>query len=573
MQPVEVPYFGGRGGHDQVAVLGQPGHRQIRFDAAPLVQPLGIDDAAGTHVNVVRTDVVQHPGGIRALEPELGERGQVEQPHLLAHRPVFRRGMLKPVLPSITVLVAGQARVRRVPVGPLPARDLAVAGADGLQAIVERRFANAAGGVVLTIGVVGGVQQAEALRDPFAQVLAVALERLIAAHIHFPQVRRRMAEANPLRDHLADPAGGLQTDGIQPRRHEAVVEFGRLAEVVAHVRRKTLRAAEERLKPGEFECRYAHHGLLEDGLEMLETAGDLIETEILGDARRGPRAGMGFEGAEEQLAGVVLVVGAGVVVADDREGRIQPRHRFEQGVVVLACMQGHVHPDRRRQLPRPHAGAQHNAVRIDIASIGGHAGHAAGPGADGRDRHVLKDARAGRAGALGQRVGDVYRVGITVGRNVDAAEQIPGMQQGYPLLDGRGRDHLHVQPEYLRHRRAALQLLEPLLIGGNGEGPAAPVAGRLAGFRLQAPVERARVARQLGHVDGRAQLPDQSRRVPGGARGELPAFQQRHVGDPVSRQVIGDRAADHAAADHDHAGTARQGGGVVGTSRHEPSGA
>ena len=250
---------------------------------------------------------------------------------------------------------------------------------------------------------------------------------------------------------------------------------------------------------------------------MLETAGDFVETEVLGDAFHGPGAGVGFEGADEEPARVVFVVGAGVVVAHDREVRIQPRYRFEQGVVVLAGMQGHVHPDRRRQLPGPHAGAQHDAVRVDVAVFRGHAGYAAPCGTDGRDRQVLKDVRTGGTGAPGQRVGDVHRVGVAVGRNVDAAEHVSGMQQRNPGLDGCGRDDLHLQPEHLGHRGAAPQFLETLLVGGDGDGTAAPVAGGLAGFGLQAQVELAGIARQLGHVDGRAQLPHQSRRMPSGA--------------------------------------------------------
>ena len=116
------------------------------------------------------------------------------------------------------------------------------------------------------------------------------------------------------------------------------------------------------------------------------------------------------------------------------------------------------------------------------------------------------------------------------------------MQQGNPRLDRRGRDHLHLEPEDLRHRRAAPQFLEPFLVGGEGQGTTAPVAGGLTGFRLQAQVEFAGIARQFGHVDGRAELAHQPRRVPSGARGELPALQQRHAGDPGPRQVIGDRA-------------------------------
>ena len=48
--------------------------------------------------------------------------------------------------------------------------------------------------------------------------------------------------------------------------------------------------------------------------------------------------------------------------------------------------------------------------------------------------------------------------------------------------------------------------------------------------------------------------PDQPGGVPGRAAGELLALQQQHVGDAELGQVIGDRAADDAAADDDDVG-------------------
>ena len=235
-------------------------------------------------------------------------------------------------------------------------------------------------------------------------------------------------------------------------------------------------------------------------------------------------------------------------------------------------MQGDVYPDRRRQFPGPHARAEHHAVRVDVAAFRGDAGHAAARRTDGRDRQVLEDPRPGGARAPGQRVGDVHRVGVAVGRDVDAAEHVFRVQQRHPGRDLRRRDHVHLEPEHLGHRGAAAQLLEAFCGSGDGDGPAAPVARRLAGFGLEAQVELARVARKLRHVDGRAQLPHQSRRVPGGARRELPALEHGHVLEPGARQVIGDGAADHAAADHDHAGAGRRVVGALGAlraARHE----
>ena len=100
---------------------------------------------------------------------------------------------------------------------------------------------------------------------------------------------------------------------------------------------------------------------------------------------------------------------------------------------------------------------------------------------------------------------------------------------------------------------------------------------RLSGHRLH-PLGRARevqvsdaaeprvltgllgqLRQELGGVAGHpqeglirhARRGDQPGRVPGRAGGEFLAFQQDDVADAGLREVIGDAAADHAAADHD----------------------
>ena len=60
-------------------------------------------------------------------------------------------------------------------------------------------------------------------------------------------------------------------------------------------------------------------GPLEDRLEMIEILGQLVETEILGNAVHAPWLGLGLEGADQKLARVFLVIGASIHVAHDRQ--------------------------------------------------------------------------------------------------------------------------------------------------------------------------------------------------------------------------------------------------------------
>ena len=394
-----------------------------------------------------------------------------------------------------------------------------MAGADGLQAVVQWRFAHASRGFVLAVGKVGRVEQAETFANPFAQVVAVALEGLVAAHIDFPQVGRWMSAANPFRNDLADAAGGLQADGIQPRRDEAIPALRRLANVVAHIRREAFGSAEELGQPGAAQGRHPVHRLFQHRREMVQTAGNLVETKVLGNAIDGPGAGIGLEGANQQFAGVVFEIGASVVVADHRQIGAQSVHLVKQRVIMLAGVQGHVHADRRRQLPGPHAGAQDQGFGANFAVPGCHAGDAAAFGQYGADGRVLENARAGGDGCLCQGVGDINGVGIAVGGDMNAADHILNLAQRQPGPDGRAVEHVHFQPENLGHRRAALELFKALFVAGQRDRAAAPVARRLAGFRFQARIQCAGVARQRGHIDRIAQLPHQPRGVPGRAAG------------------------------------------------------
>ena len=111
---------------------------------------------------------------------------------------------------------------------------------------------------------------------------------------------------------------------------------------------------------------------------------------------------------------------------------------------------------------------------------------------------------------------------------------------------------LHLKPEAFGHRRAAKQLFHPGGMGGHGHRASLAEPSGLPGLLLQRRVERGGVLRQSRQVVGGAQLADQTRRMPGGATGQLLSFQQHHVGAASQGEVVGDAAAHNAAADNHH---------------------
>ena len=114
---------------------------------------------------------------------------------------------------------------------------------------------------------------------------------------------------------------------------------------------------------------------------------------------------------------------------------------------------------------------------------------------------------------------------------------------------------MDLEAEHLGHRGIAAQLLHAAGRGGKRQRAALTVARRLPRLRLKTAIELARVAREARHVHALAQLSDETCGVPGRAAGELLALKQHDVAPTELAQVVGDRAADDAAADNDDART------------------
>src|SRR5690606_26720944 len=98
------------------------------------------------------------------------------------------------------------------------------------------------------------------------------------------------------------------------------------------------------------------------------------------DALPAPRLRLGLEAAEQDLPGVLLVVGALVRHAENRKITGQVFDRLGHDVEVLAGVQGHVDPGHAADLPPPHAAAVHHHLRRDLAP----------PGNDARDPAILR---------------------------------------------------------------------------------------------------------------------------------------------------------------------------------------
>ena len=116
------------------------------------------------------------------------------------------------------------------------------------------------------------------------------------------------------------------------------------------------------------------------------------------------------------------------------------------------------------------------------------------------------------------------------------------------------RDLVHVDAAVAVERRDAAVLLEAIGVGGDLDEADRLEAGRLPGLGLEPRVEIARVLAHLGRrLGGRAEGDHEPGGVPGGAGGEAVALEEHDVLPAHVGQVVGDRAADDAAADDDDA--------------------
>ena len=132
---------------------------------------------------------------------------------------------------------------------------------------------------------------------------------------------------------------------------------------------------------------------------------------------------------------------------------------------MLTGMQGNVHPHRCGQIAGPHAAAHHHILGFDLALLSGHSGDLLTIMQNGRYCAVLQDLNAVGPSALGQSLGDIHRIGITVAGDVETAQDIVGLYQRDSFLDLLGTDHVDLKAEYLGHGGAALEFLKALDIG------------------------------------------------------------------------------------------------------------
>ena len=116
------------------------------------------------------------------------------------------------------------------------------------------------------------------------------------------------------------------------------------------------------------------------------------------------------------------------------------------------------------------------------------------------DFGVFEYPRPAAARALRERLRDIHRIGITVARDMDTADDIIHIDDVGECLDFFGGHNMNGEVKHLGHRGAAFQLLEPLRIGRHRNRAALAVSRRLARLSLKPAIQLAGIFGELGHV-------------------------------------------------------------------------
>ena len=308
--------------------------------------------------------------------------------------------------------------------------------------------------------------------------------------------------------------------------------------------------------------RHAHARVGDDLLEPVPVLLEQAAVEVGRDrvepapaVRQRPRRARALVAAHHEPAALLAEVDQVVGVAHRRDVRaVALAERLRDEVLVRHRHDRHAHAREPADLGREHAARVDDDLALDVAALGAHAGHRAALDVDPGDARVGGDLAAAAARAVRERVRELARIEVAVGRQPRRADHAVGDHQREPLARLLGRDQLERQPERLRPAGLPAGLLPALRRAGQPDAAALGPAGvELAAAEL--PVQLDRVHHHLRQRERRAQLADQPGGVERGAAGELAAVEQDDVVPAELRQVVRDRRARDAAAD-DHAARA-----------------
>ena len=554
-QPIHIADFRRGGGQDVIAVLRQPGHGRFAFDHTVGVQHMGQRDAADLLRHAVGEDAVQHGGCVRAGNFEFREGRQVGDRDFFHDMAAFRADRVEGV-------VVAEARFFVAAVGgiilhPFPARRGGVETARLFQRVVKGGFALAPARRSFFTRQVQDVHVLVVFDRPGADVIfirpAAETARVQASHVDFG-----FAVDHPLRQIFTATGPLRDADGRAAALPEILQAAGRAQQRVG-VGRMRNGAVDDALHAAFAPDFHAFQHLFQPGGDAVQLVREqlvlAVPFGIAAAVRPGFLRAFGFVDADQARLLFLTIIGRGPGIADDRHfgvGVDELLHRVGDDIMVLHIRDRHVGPDPLVDLPGIAAAGIDHMLTGHGAFFRHHLPFAGGQLLDVDHPVAAFDFRAHVARALGQRVTASRRIDMPVIQGPGGGENPGRIDMREDGFDFVRPDDLHAEADQLRRALDFLEVVQLRLVHREAQ-PAAAMPGHiLPRHGLQLRIQRVSVVMDFRHVVIGDEAGALARRVPGGAGGQFPLFDQQGVRPPLLRQMIQQAAAHHPAADNHH---------------------
>ena len=466
---------------------------------------------------------------------------------------MFTGHVLEPVRAPVARLVPRLDTGRRKPVRPFPAELAAETGAGRRKAFVERRRLYRSSRLVLLAWPSHGVMLAGRLGRALDKKLRIAVMSAETPDVHRPQVHRRFATDNPLRQRPPRPTVGRDAVSVETGADKIAGQFRRLAEDETAVRRERLRAVDELPDSGVFQRRHPARRLQKQALELIPVAVEQLKMKVARDAvLRRPRHRLQLVATHHEAADLLLEIAKSIRVAQRREVGGHPFNRLGDEVLVLHRLHRHGNVGQATAFARPDAATVDRDLTLDVAQVRLHPGHPAVANVEPGHPTALDDFCALHLRALGQGLTQIGRTRLPIGRQERCANHVRDIHQRPKLLGFAGRKQMHLEPETVRGSRLSLDFGQALVVAGQAQPAVGFPAGGLPRLRLELAVKLDAVLEQLRNTGRAAELADQAGGVKRRAAGQRLALEHDDILPAEPREVIRHAAPDDAAADDDH---------------------
>ena len=293
---------------------------------------------------------------------------------------------------------------------------------------------------------------------------------------------------------------------------------------------------------------------LELGQDALDIGRQEVHTVIPRRAFRAPVPGVAFIDAEQRTFAERLQVGEALEVGDGHElaaERGEHRHIVGDEVVVRHRHHRQFDAGHAPDAPRPKAGCVHDMLGDDAALLGDHIPLAVGSLL--QIEHAISQDEIGAAAPRsdGEGMRRAVRIDIAFVRIVETAFEPRRIDERAHLADLLRRDETRRHVHGLVHGALGFEHLPAFVGGGEAHAACHMHADALAALAFDLVVEPDGVALQRSDVRVVVEGVETRRSMPGGARGELGALDERDVPPSEARKVIEQARADDAAADDD----------------------